>query len=321
MRDPYSVLGVPRSVSEKDLKSAYRKLAKANHPDQNQSDPKAQQKFAEISAAYDFLSDKDKKAAYDRGEIDADGNPKFAGFGGAGMGGGARRSAAGAGTGAGFSAEDILKEFMSGFGGAQTRTSRGAGFDPFGSSAGGFGSGFGGGGSRQPQAKGDDANVTLAVSLEDAHKGGSVPLRLPTNKVVNVKLPDKVEDGQQIRLKGQGMTSPWGGEPGDAIVTVKFERHPKFRRDGADLRVDVPVTLYEAVLGGKVRVPTLDGEVELTLPANVNTSKALRLKGKGLHGNGDLYASLKIVLPEKGDPDLESLMRFWRDQKPYKVRD
>jgi len=148
-----------------------------------------------------------------------------------------------------------------------------------------------------------------------------VPLRLPTNKVVNVKLPDKVEDGQQIRLKSQGMTSPWGGEPGDAIVTVKFERHPKFRRDGADLRVDVPVTLYEAVLGGKVRVPTLDGEVELTLPANVNTGKALRLKGKGLHGNGDLYASLKIVLPDKGDPDLESLMRFWRDQKPYKVRD
>ena len=263
MRDPYSVLGVPRSVSEKELKSAYRKLAKANHPDQNRTDPKAQQKFAEISAAYDFLSDKDKKAAYDRGEIDADGNPKFAGFGGAGMGGGAR---------------------------AQT-------------------------------TKGEDANVTLAVSLEDAHTGGSVPLRLPTNKVVNVKLPDKVEDGQQIRLKGQGMASPWGGEPGDAIVTVKFERHPKFRRDGADLRVDVPITLYEAVLGGKVRVPTLDGEVELTLPANVNTSKALRLKGKGLHGNGDLYASLKVVLPEKGDPDLESLMRFWRDQKPYKVRD
>jgi DnaJ-class molecular chaperone len=318
MRDPYTVLGVSRSVSEKELKAAYRKLAKANHPDQNQDDPKAHQKFAEISAAYDFLTDKEKKAAYDRGEIDADGSPKFAGFG-AGMGGagaGARRSAAQAG---GFSAEDILKEFMSGFGGAQPRTSRTSarGFDPF------AGAGFGnaGAGARQPQAKGEDAHVTLAVSLEDAHKGGSVPLRLPTNKVVNVRLPDKVEDGQQIRLKGQGATSPWGGEPGDAIVTVKFERHPKFRRDGADLRVDVPITLYEAVLGGKVRVPTLDGEVELTLPANVNASKALRLKGKGLHGNGDLYAGLRIVLPDKGDPDLESLMRFWRDQKPYKVRD
>ena len=296
MRDPYSVLGVPRSVSEKDLKSAYRKLAKANHPDQNRSDPKAQQKFAEISAAYDFLTDKDKKAAFDRGEIDADGNPKFAGFNGGGMGGGARRGA-GASAAGGFSAEDILKEFMSGFGGAQAR------------------------GARQPQAKGEDTQATIAVSLEDAHRGGSVPLRLPNNKVVNVKLPDKVEDGQQIRLKGQGQVSPWGGEPGDTIVTVKFERHPKFRRDGADLRVDVPITLYEAVLGGKVRVPTLDGSAELTLPPNINTAKALRLKGKGLHGNGDLYASLKIVLPENGDPDLESLMRFWRDQKPYKVRD
>ncbi|HEX4297709.1 MAG TPA: DnaJ C-terminal domain-containing protein [Devosia sp.] len=317
MRDPYTVLGVSRSVSEKDLKSAYRRLAKANHPDQNQKDPKAQQKFAEISAAYDFLTDKDKKAAFDRGEIDADGSPKFSNFGGAGMGGGAQRGPQ-SGAGAGFSAEDILKEFMSGFGGAQARTTRGggaAGFDPF------AGAGVGGGYARQPQAKGEDVNVTLAVSLEDAHKGGSVPLRLPSNKVVNVKLPDKVEDGQQIRLKGQGTSSPWGGEAGDALVTVKFERHAKFRRDGGDLRVDVPVTLYEAVLGGKVRVPTLDGEAELTLPANINTAKALRLKGKGLHGTGDLYASLRIVLPDKGDPDLESLMRFWRDQKPYKVRD
>jgi DnaJ-class molecular chaperone len=311
MRDPYTVLGVSRSVSEKDLKSAYRKLAKANHPDQNQDDPKAQAKFAEISAAYDFLTDHDKKAAFDRGEIDAEGNPKFAGFGGAG---GARRGGAQPG---GFSAEDILKEFMSGFGGAQQRggrTTGAGGWDPFTGN-------MGGGAGRQAGTKGEDANVTLAVSLEDAHVGASVPLRLPSNKVLNVKLPDNVEDGQQIRLKGQGMASPMGGEAGDAIVTVKFERHRQFRRDGADLRVDVPITLYEAVLGGKVRVPTLDGSAELTLPPNINTSKALRLKGKGLHGAGDLYASLKVVLPENGDPDLEGLMRFWRDQKPYKVRD
>jgi DnaJ-class molecular chaperone len=310
MRDPYSVLGVPRSVSEKDLKAAYRKLAKAHHPDQNKDDPKAHAKFAEVSSAYDFLTDKEKKAAYDRGEIDADGNPKFAGF--APGAGGARRSG-GAGAGAGFSAEDILKEFMSGFGGAQTRQGRpmgGGAWDPFtGQTAPGAG------------LKGQDANVTAAVSLEQAQAGGSVPLRMPNGKVLNVKLPDKVEDGTQIRLKGQGMPSPMGGEAGDAIVTVKFERHPKFRRDGADLRVDVPITLYEAVLGGKVRVPTLAGEAELTLPPSVNTAKALRLKGKGLHGAGDLYASLRIVLPEKGDPDLEGLMRFWRDQKPYKVRD
>jgi DnaJ-class molecular chaperone len=310
MRDPYTVLGVSRSVSEKDLKSAYRKLAKANHPDQNKNDPKAHQKFAEISAAYDFLTDKEKKGAYDRGEIDAEGNPKFAGFGG-------QRSAGRQGQQAGnFSAEDILKEFMSGFGGAQTRARRAPGggeWDPF--------TGSTSARAQEAQARGEDAKVTLTVTLEEAQQGSSVPLRLPTNKVVNVKLPDRVEDGQQIRLKGQGMASPWGGEPGDAIVTVKFERHAKFRRDGADLRVDVPITLYEAVLGGKVRVPTLDGSAELTLPANINTTKALRLKGKGLHGAGDLYASLKVVLPEHGDPDLESLMRFWRDQKPYKVRD
>jgi DnaJ-class molecular chaperone len=316
MRDPYSVLGVSRSVSEKDLKAAYRRLAKANHPDQNADDPKAHTNFAEISAAYDFLTDNEKKSAFDRGEIDADGNPKFAGMGA----NGARRPGAQAG---GFSAEDILKEFMSGFGGAQQRGGPGAGratgaggWDPFTGTMHGAGSG----GARQ-STKGEDATVTLAVSLEDAHSGGSVPLRLPTNKVVNVKLPDKVEDGQQIRLKAQGLPSPVGGEAGDAIVTVKFERHRQFRRDGADLRVEVPIALYEAVLGGKVRVPTLDGSAELTLPPNINTAKALRLKGKGLHGTGDLYATLKIVLPENGDPDLEGLMRFWRDQKPYKVRD
>ena len=315
MRDPYTVLGVPKSVSEKDLKTAYRKLAKAHHPDQNQDDPKAHAKFAEVSSAYEFLTDKDKRAAYDRGEIDADGNPRFAGFGRGG--GGARPGSPGAG---GFSAEDILKEFMSGFGGQPRGAARGGGstgWDPFtgSSSSGGFHPG------RSQNLRGDDVTLTAAVSLEQAHAGASVPLRLPNGKVLNVKLPDKVEDGQQIRLKGQGLPSPLGGEAGDAQVTVKFERHKQFRRDGADLRVEVPITLYEAVLGGKVRVPTLEGSAELNLPAGVNTHKALRLKGKGLHGAGDLYVGLRVILPENGDPDLESLMRFWRDQKPYKVRD
>ncbi|MBN9310360.1 DnaJ C-terminal domain-containing protein [Devosia sp.] len=320
MRDPYTVLGVPKSVSEKDLKAAYRKLAKAHHPDQNQDDPKAHAKFAEISSAYDFLSDKEKRASYDRGEIDADGNPRFAGFGRGGAGGRAGAGGYSANHG-GFSAEDILKEFMSGFGGqprgggGRTGAGAGQGWDPFsGSSAGGFQG-------RAQSFGGEDINATATVTLEQAHQGGSVPLRMPSGKVLNVKLPDKVEDGQQIRLKGQGSPSPMGGPPGDAIVTVKFERHKQFRRDGPDLRVDVPITLYEAVLGGKVRVPTLDGSAELNLPASVNTTKALRLKGKGLHGAGDLYVTLKIVLPESSDPDLESLMRFWRDQKPYKVRD
>jgi len=313
MRDPYTVLGVPRSASEKDLKSAYRKLAKAHHPDQNQTDPKAQARFAEISSAYDFLSDTGRRAQYDRGEIDESGQPKFNGFAGAGQGAGRTRGAAGAG---GFSAEDILKEFMSGFGatgGGRRAAGPQPGWDPF---TGGASTGRGGAGMR-----GEDVAVTAAVRLEDAHAGASVPVRMPNGKMLSVKIPERVEEGQQVRLRGQGHPSPLGGEAGDALVTIKFERHKLFRRDGKDLRVDVPITLYEAVLGAKVRVPTLDGSVELNLPPGVDTGKSLRLKGKGLHGDGDLYASLRIELPKEGDPDLESLMRFWRDQKPYKVRD
>jgi len=311
MRDPYTVLGVSRSASEKDIKSAYRKLAKAYHPDQNKDDPKAHAKFAEATAAYDLLNDKEKRGQFDRGEIDAEGNPRFAGFGnGGGFGGTGARGARGGGSSANFSAEDILKEFMSGLGGQgrQSRTSQG--WDP-----------FAGAGATSASAKGEDVTATVAVSLEDANKAASVPVRMPTGKVLSVKLPAKVEENQQIRLKGQGHASPFGGEPGDAIITVKFAHHKMFRRDGNDLRVDVPITLYEAVLGAKVRVPTLDGSVELNLPAGVDTLKSLRLKGKGLYGEGDLYANVKIVLPEGGDPDLESLMRFWKDQKPYKVRD
>lgn len=314
MRDPYTVLGVPKSASDKEIKSAYRKLAKTLHPDQNPDDKTAHEKFAETTAAYDFLSDQTKRAQYDRGEIDAGGNPKFSGFGGfdpSAMRGGR----AGANTG-GFNAEDILKEFMTGFGGARRSAGTssnfggGASWDPFSGSM---------GGGHAP--KGDDVVVNLAVSLEDAHKGGSVPVTLPSGKTVSVKLPSPLEEGQQVRLRGQGRPSPLGGEPGDALVTVKFAKHKQFRRDGNDLRVDVPITLYEAVLGAKVRVPTIDGAVELNLPPGPDTGKALRLKGKGLFGKGDLYVNLRVVLPEGGDPDLESLMRFWRDQKPYKVRD
>ncbi|KFC69545.1 DnaJ-class molecular chaperone CbpA [Devosia sp. LC5] len=309
MRDPYTVLGVPRSASEKDIKSAYRKLAKKYHPDQNPDDASAHGKFAEATNAYDLLTNAEKRAQFDRGEIDADGNPKFAGFNpGAARGG---RSSQG-----GFSAEDILKEFMSGFGGqprggAGRGAASGAQWDPFAGAAAGGGRGA---------AKGEDVVVTAAVSLEDAHKAASIPVRMPSGKVLSVKLPEKVEEGQQIRLKGQGNPNPFG-EPGDALVTVRFEKSKQFRRDGADLRTDVPITLYEAVLGTKVRVPTLDGSVELTLPPGVDTGKSLRLKGKGLHGGGDLYVNLKVVLPPGGDADLEALARFMRDQKPYKVRD
>lgn len=320
MRDPYSVLGVSKSASEKDIKSAYRKLAKKFHPDQNPNDASASEKFSEISSAHDFLTDTTKRAQYDRGEIDAEGNPKFSGHGGFGGGRGSR-SAAGA---AGFNPEDILKEFMGGFG--SSRRGSGGGFgqqsSQFGHQGGESWDPFSGGGqSSGRSSKGEDANITLTISLEDATKGGTGQVILPSGKTVAVSLPDPLEEGQQVRLRGQGHASAYGGANGDALVTIKFAKHKQFRRDGNDLRVDVPITLYEAVLGGKVRVPTLTGAVELTLPAYPQTAKALRLKGKGLFGKGDLYVNLRVVMPEGGDADLESLMRFWQEQKPYSVRE
>ncbi|UJQ95789.1 DnaJ C-terminal domain-containing protein [Mariluticola halotolerans] len=313
MRDPYSVLGVGKNASEKEIKTAYRKLAKTYHPDQNSDDPKAQAKFAEATNAYDLLSDKQKRAQFDRGEIDADGNPKFAGFDPRAHGGAARGQAGG------FSAEDILKEFMSGFG--PTGGGRRAGPQPGAQQWDPFAGATAGAGRAQPRAKGADSAASVRVSLEEASNAKSVAVKLPGGKTLSIKLPAEVEDGQQIRLKGQGQPSPFGGEPGDAIVTVKFAKHKSFRRDGNDLRVDLPITLYEAVLGAKVRVPTLGGTVELNLPPGVDTAKSLRLKGKGMFGKGDILVNLRVVLPEGGDPDLESLMRFWRDQKPYTVRD
>lgn len=307
MRDPYSVLGVPRSASEKDIKVAYRKLAKTYHPDQNKDDPKAQAKFTEASNAYDFLSDKQKRGQYDRGELDADGNPKMAGFDFSGFGGGQRggqRSAGGFGGSAGINPEDILKEFMGGLGGGQ----RG-------------GAGSMGMGSSGRSAKGQDVKVGLKVTLEQIHARQPIPVRLPNGKTLSVNLPWPLESGQQVRLKGQGDAPPYGGSKGDVLVSVRLMPHQHFRKDGENLRVDVPLALYEAVLGGKVRVPTLSGAVELNIPAGVDTSKAMRLKGKGLFGEGDLYVNLRIKLPEESDPDLESLMRFWRDQKPYNPRD
>src|SRR5690606_23462875 len=195
MRDPYTVLGVPRSASEKDIKSAYRKLAKKYHPDQNPDDPTAHAKFAEATSAYDLLNDKEKRGQFDRGEIDAEGNPRFAGFGNGGFGGGnggfggAARGGRPTGGAGGFSAEDILKEFMSGFGGQPrggARSAGGAQWDPFAGATTAAGAGARSG-------KGDDVVVTVAVSLEDAHTAASVPVRMPNGKMLSVKLPEKVE--------------------------------------------------------------------------------------------------------------------------------
>ncbi len=305
MRDPYDVLGVPKSASAGEIKKAFRDLAKKYHPDQSK-EPKAKERFAEVNAAYEIVGDKEKKAKYDRGEIGPDGKPRFAGFGGFGAGG-----PGGFGHGPG----GTHFEFNAGGGGFE---------DLFADLFGGARRGRGGGGRAQGQ-RGADVTATATVPLETAVKGGHARVILPTGRALDVNTPAGVEDGKQIRLRGQGQPGALGGEPGDAMVTVKVAPHPYFHIEGRDLRLDLPVTPYEALLGGKVAAPTLEGRVELTIPAGSNGGRVLRLRGKGLPAlegkpAGDLYVTLRVVLPETPDPEFEALMRKWRDQKPYDPR-
>src|SRR5215211_6915777 len=315
MRDLYEVLGVPRGASAAAIKSAYRKLAKKHHPDANKNDPKSAARFSELNAAHEILGDEDKRKQFDRGEIDAEGKPRFQGFPGGdprgrrGPGGfethtfrtgGAGPSGFGGG---GF--EDILNSM---FGGA-ARGGRPGGGTTFEFDTGGI-------------ALDLDLSVAMTVSLEESVNGVEKRVRLPTGKELNVKIPPGVTAGQQIRLKGQGETAP-GHRPGDLLITVNIAPHPFFKLDGSDLRVDLPITLYEAVLGGKVRVPTLGSAVELSIPKNTSSGRTFRLKGKGLPkagGTGDLFVTTKIILPDGNDSELEQLMQKWRDGHPYNPR-
>ena len=318
MRDPYEVLGVPRGASAAAIKSAYRKLAKKHHPDSNKNDPKAADRFAELNSANEIVGDEDKRKQFDRGEIDADGKPRFQGFPGGGAGGRAGGPGggfesysfrtgggpgAGAGGGAGF--EDILNSMFGGAG----RGARPGGGRTFDFDTGGVGLDL-------------DLNVAMTVSLEEAVKGGDKRVRLPTGKELNVKIPAGVTAGQQIRLKGQGESAP-GHPPGDLLITISIAPHPHFKVDGSDVRLDLPITLYEAVLGGKVRVPTLGSAVELSIRKNTSSGRTFRLKGKGLPtagGNGDLFVTMRIILPDGNDSELEALMQKWRDSHPYNPR-
>lgn len=345
MRDPYSILGVTKSADASAIKSAYRKLAKKYHPDQNPDDPKAKERFAEVSAAYDIVGDEEKRRGFDRGEIDASGNPTMSGFNPFGGG----QSRAQGGPNASF--DDLFSTFSRGGGGpgGGSRFSHGGGAGgpsgSFGQQAGAedilrnmFGADgpLGGGQTGRPGAgqqrthapkrptKGADIKANVRVSLEDIAAGEKVTVSLPGQGSVKIALPKGVEHGQTIRLKGKGAQSPDGGKSGDALVDVHFAAHPVFKADRETLTMDLPVTLDEAVLGTRISVVTLDGTVSLNLPAGTQSGRTLRLKERGLPGKsgkrGDLMVKILIKLPEDGDEALEALMRRWRSDGRYTVR-
>ncbi|HXL48799.1 MAG TPA: J domain-containing protein [Xanthobacteraceae bacterium] len=319
MRDPYEVLGVTKTASAADIKSAFRRQAKKLHPDANKHDPRAAARFAELNAAYEILGEEDKRKAFDGGQIDAEGKPRFQGFEGFGRG---RRQG-------GFKPEDVFETFSWGRDGFQHTRGRAGGFggfeDVLKEAFGGAGrSGQAGGGFRfeQEHRPGQDISAALTITLPEAAKGTDKRVQLPTGREVDVKIPAGLNEGQVIRLKGQGLAGS-GGRAGDLLITVSVAPHPLFARSGADLRLELPITLYEAVLGAKVRVPTLDGAVELAIPPGTSSGRIFRLKGKGFpakQGKGDLLATVRIVLPEGGDSDLEELMRKWRKLKPHDPR-
>jgi DnaJ-class molecular chaperone len=331
MRDPYEVLGVTRKASANDIKSAFRRQAKKLHPDANKNDPKAASRFAELNAAYEILGEEDKRKAFDRGEIDAEGKPRFHGFEGFGGGAGSR-------PGGGFGPDAEFETFSFGPGGFTRGTRPGR---PGGAGGAGQGSfedilreafgGMGGAGARRGRAgaafeaedfgTGADVTAALTVTLPDAAHGVTERLHLPSGKDVEVKIPAGITNGQTIRLRGQGM--PGQGAAGDVLITISIAPHPTFKLEGADIRLDLPITLYEAVLGAKVRVPTLDKPVEITIPPSTSTGRTFRLKGKGFPAkdrHGDLLATVRIMLPDHTDTELEELMQKWRADKPYDPR-
>lgn len=303
MADPYATLGVARGATEADIKKAYRKLAKELHPDRNKDNKAASDRFSKVTQAYDLLTDKDKRARFDRGEIDGDGNPASPfGFGNGG-GGGGFRPGPGARGGFDMGAEgqggDFSDIFEGLFGG------RGA---PGGGGGGGFASGFG----RRAQPKGGNVAYRLKVPFEDAAMLSPQRITLADGKTIDLKLPAGVETGTQMRLSGKGDPGPGGA--GDAIVTVEVQPHRFYTRDGDDVRVDLPINLAEAVLGGKVRVPTVEGAVMLSVPKGASSGKTLRLKGRGFHRKdgtrGDQLVTLMVDIPAD-DAELVTFVEGW----------
>src|SRR4051812_23629793 len=306
MKDPYQVLGVSKTASEAEIKKAFRTLAKKHHPDKHAGDASAQKKFQEISGAYDILGDKDKRAQYDAGAIGPDGNPRGfdprnpgagfqqghpfgQGFGGGGQGGAREfHFSFGDEPGAAAGFEDIFADLMGG------RRGRGG----------------------PPPAPGEGFSAQVTGKFQEAAKGGTRRVALQNGEQIDVKIPAGVRDGQVVRVKGRGGAGRGGAANGDILLTVSVAPHSWMKRDGNDIRMDLPVSLKEAVLGGKVPVPTLTGAVTLSIPANANTGTTLRLKGKGIaaHGSapaGDLYVRLVVTLPEGPDEALKNFAGSW----------
>ena len=303
--DPYLELGVPRTATAAEIRKAFHKLAKANHPDTNPNNKTAEEKFKRVSAAFDILGDVAKRKKFDAGEIDADGRETARGFApgagpwgappGGGFGGGGRGQ-----TFEGADINDILGEM---FGGGGRR--------------GGGGGGFGGFSQR-----GADVRAQLQIDLEDAIRGGKRRIAFSDGRTIDVSIPKGAQEGQTLRLKGQG--SPGRSGPGDAFIELTIAPHPVFKREGDGLVMDVPITVYDAVLGGKAEAPTPDGPVTLTIPKGANTGTRMRLKGRGLADasgkRGDLFARLVVVLPDGTDPELEAFAEGWRRERPYAPR-
>jgi len=303
MRDPYEILGIAKTASETEIKKAFRTLAKKHHPDKHAGDAAAQKRFQEISGAYDILGDKQKRAQYDAGAIGADGNPR--GFDPRQGGGGFRQGnpfGGGGGPGA--------REFHFSFDDAPGAP---AGFQDI------FADLMGGGrrGARAARAaKGEDFSAAVTVSFAEAATGGTRRVMLQNGEQIDVKIPVGVKDGQAVRIKGRGGAGHGGGPNGDILLTVSVAAHPFMTRDGNDIRMDLPVTLKEAIIGGKVPVPTLTGTVSLSVPPNANTGTVLRLKGKGIAANGgtaagDFYVRLIVTLPDKPDESLRGFVQGW----------
>ncbi len=292
--DPYQELGVSRSADADTLRKSFRKLAKELHPDRNPGDAKAEERFKRVSGAFDILGDPEKKGRFDRGEIDADGRETARGFDPRG-GGGGRSPGGPGGFGARFEGadlEDILGDIF---------TRGGPGPRP-----GGFGA-----------ARGPDVRSRLEIDLEEAIRGGAKRVAFPDGRQLDVTIPKAAHEGQVLRLKGQGQ--PGRAGPGDALVELAIRPHPVYRRDGVDLHMDLPVTLYDAVLGAKVQAPTPEGEVSLTVPKGTTSGAVLRLKGRGASDGatgrrGDLFAKLIVALPEA---DAALAMRA---ERPYAPR-